>query len=79
MFGLDPKDPKDWSKLLPFLKKTVELADSKKGPIVVNNGDPGKIVYYFKNFADKGVEICVKIFYTSSGGAAKISDEWTVR
>lgn len=31
-------------------------------------------VYYFKNFADKGVEICVKIFYPASGGAAKISD-----
>ena len=27
-----------------------------------------------KNFADKGVEICVKIFYPASGGAAKISD-----
>ena len=74
--GFDPKDPNNWSKLLPFLKKTVEDADRREGPISVNGGS---IIKYFKNFADKGVEICVKIFFPESGGSPQLSDAWPVK
>lgn len=74
--GFDPKDPNNWSKLLPFLKKAVEEADRTEGPTSVNGGS---IIKYFKNFADKGVEICVKIFFPESGGNPQLSDAWPVK
>lgn len=74
--GFDPKDPNNWSKLLPFLKQTVEEADRTEGPTAVNGGS---IIKYFKNFADKGVEICVKIFFSKDGGSPQLSDAWPVK
>lgn len=74
--GFDPKDPNNWTKLLPFLQETVEKADRTKGPTSVNGGS---VIYYFKNFADKGVEICVKIFFSTDGGTPKLSDAWPVK
>lgn len=37
------------------------------------------VIKYFKNFADKGVEICVKIFFPESGGSPQLSDAWPVK
>lgn len=73
--GFDPRDPNNWNKLLPFLKEVVDDADRTEGPTSVNGGT---LMYYFKNFVDKGVEICVKIFFPENGGTPRISDAWPV-
>lgn len=70
-FGFDPRDPNNWSKLLPFLKEVIDDPDSTEGPLSVNGGT---IIRYFKYYAEQGVNLMVKIFFPDNGGTPRISD-----
>ncbi len=72
-FGFDPKDPRNWSKLLPYLKQVVDNPDRTDGPLAAAGGG-GSYIRYFKYYSKQGVELMVKIFFPESGGAPKISD-----
>ncbi len=76
-FGLDPKKPDDdnWWLLLPFLKDTVNNADKVTSEVLKSGG---KVYYYTKNYADKGVELLVKIFQHTDGTLVP-SDAWPVK
>ncbi len=71
-FGFDPKDPNNWTKLLPILKEVVDNPDSTKGPSAATGG--GTFIQYFKYYAKQGVEVMVKIFFPENGGTPRISD-----
>lgn len=71
-FGLDPDDPKFYSTVLPFLKKVVDEGEKYREQIVPE----GKVLYYIKNFAEKGQEIIVKIFVNNDGTIKTLSDAY---
>ena len=69
-FGTDPKDPKSFLILLPYLKEAV---DKGKETITNLGSRLGRIIEYVYMIEDKGFEIWVKI-YEFPDGTRVLSD-----
>ena len=70
-FGIDPDDNNAWNLVLPILKEVIDDADSIKARVLI---DGSMIVQYFKIYAEKGVEVMVKIWIDASGKIHNLSD-----
>ena len=72
-FGFDPKDPNNWSTLLPIIQQVVQETDHYK-VIPAKGALDGWVWFYKKSFAEIGVEVVVKIWGTVDGVIQKLSD-----
>ena len=70
-FGIDPDDNNAWNLVLPILKEVIDDAGSIKARVLI---DGSMIVQYFKIYAEKGVEVMVKIWIDASGKIHNLSD-----
>ena len=70
-FGIEPGDNNAWEILLPILKEVVDKAERYRTMYLPEGG---MCIFYYKTYADLGVEVMVKIWIDPTGIIQRISD-----